>query len=453
MLPRLSEDERTSLKANVDRRIAGFRKQKLALDMTRGKPGPEQLGLSGAILTIVGEKNYLTPGGLDTRNYGGLDGFPEVKELFASYLQVSPEELIIGGNSSLNMMYDAVAQCLIHGPSGGDGPWLGQTIKFLCPVPGYDRHFAICEHFGIQMIPVELTENGPQLDQVERLAGQDASIRGIWCVPKYSNPSGIVYSDDTVERLSALKTAAADFRIIWDNAYAVHHLGGGPAKLASILEACKKAGNPDRVLIFGSTSKITFPGAGIAVMAGSRANMDWARERLSRQTIGPDKLNMLRHLLYFKNLDGILAHMEKHARIIAPKIQAIQEILERELGGREVARWTRPQGGYFISLDTEPGCAARVVAMAGELGVKFTRAGSTWPYGKDPQDSNIRIAPTLPSLQQIRSAVEVLAVCILKASLQKAGWQTGIAGTVIKKWRGEARRTPPLQEQEMPGDT
>jgi aspartate/methionine/tyrosine aminotransferase len=420
MLSRLSRNELASLRADTDRRIDGFRKQKLALDMTRGKPGPEQLDLSGGILTMVGEKDYFTPGGLDTRNYGGLDGFPEAKELFASYLEVSPEELIIGGNSSLNMMYDTVAQCLIHGPSGGGGPWLGKTIKSLCPVPGYDRHFSICEHFGIQMIPVELTGSGPEMDRVEHLAGQDASIRGIWCVPKYSNPSGIVYSDETVERLAAMKTAAADFRIIWDNAYAVHHLGAGPAKLANILEACKKAGNPDRVLIFGSTSKITFPGAGIAVMAGSRANMAWAKERLSCQTIGPDKLNMLRHLLYFRNLDGILAHMEKHARIIAPKFQAVQEILERELGGRGLASWTRPQGGYFVSLDTEPGCAARVVAMAGELGVKFTRAGSTWPYGRDPQDSNIRIAPTLPSLQQIRNAVEVLSVCILKASLQKA---------------------------------
>jgi len=404
-------------KQSLNERIEAFKNQNLSLDMTRGKPGPEQLDISNGMLTIVGENNFHTPSGLDVRNYGGLDAFPEAKRLFADFLDVGPDEVIIGGNASLNLMYDTVAQVMSHGTSGEGKPWFGQKIKFLCPVPGYDRHFAICEHFGIGMIPVPLTDGGPDMAEVEDLVRVDPAIRGMWCVPKYSNPSGAVYSDETVERLASMKTAAADFRILWDNAYTVHHLGGGPARLKNILETCKKSGNPDRVLIFGSTSKVSFPGAGIAVMAGSGNNVEWLRGRLFFQTIGPDKINMLRHVLYFKNMKGILDHMDKHARIIAPKFQAVQEILERELGGKDVATWTEPQGGYFVSLDTKPGRAAAVVALAGELGVKFTKAGATWPYGKDPRDSNIRIAPTLPSLEQIRTAVEVLAVCIQRVSI------------------------------------
>ncbi len=404
-------------KQSLNERIGAFKKQNLSLDMTRGKPGPEQLDISNGMLTILGDNNFRTPSGLDVRNYGGLDGFPEAKRLFADFLDVSPDEVIIGGNASLNLMYDTVAQVMSHGTSGEGKPWLGRKIKFLCPVPGYDRHFAICEHFGIEMIPVPLTDGGPEMAEVERLVRVDPAVRGMWCVPKYSNPSGVVYSEETVERLASMKTAAEDFRILWDNAYTVHHLGGGPARLKNILEACKTSGNPDRVLIFGSTSKVSFPGAGIAVMAGSTSNLEWVRGRLFFQTIGPDKINMLRHVLYFKNMQGILDHMDKHARIIAPKFQAVQEILERELGGKDVATWTEPYGGYFVSLDTKPGRAAAVVALAGELGVKFTKAGATWPYGKDPHDSNIRIAPTLPSLQQIRTAVEVLAVCIQRVSI------------------------------------
>ena len=404
-------------KQSLIERIEAFKKQNLSLDMTRGKPGSEQLDIANGMLTIVGKNNFHSPSGLDVRNYGGLDGFPEAKRLFADFLDVSPEEVIIGGNASLNLMYDTVAHCMSHGTSGGGKPWFGRKIKFLCPVPGYDRHFAICEHFGIGMIPVPLTDGGPDMAEVERLVRGDPAVRGMWCVPKYGNPSGVVYSDETVERLASMKTAAEDFRILWDNAYTVHHLGGGPARLKNILEACKKSENPDRVLIFGSTSKVSFPGAGIAVMAGSTGNMEWVRGRLFFQTIGPDKINMLRHVLYFTNIQGILDHMDKHARIIAPKFQAVQEILERELGGKDVATWTEPQGGYFVSLDTKPGRAAAVVALAGELGVKFTKAGATWPYGKDPHDSNIRIAPTLPSLEQIRTAVEVLAVCIQRVSI------------------------------------
>jgi len=407
------------VKKQLADRIEQFRARNLDLDMTRGKPGPEQLDLCSGMLTVVDENSFRTPSGMDVRNYGGLDGFPEAKRLFADFLEVDPEEVIIAGNSSLNLMYDTVAQIMTHGTCAGSEPWFGRKVKFLCPVPGYDRHFAVCEHFGIRMVPVRLTDDGPDMEEVEQLVRRDPAVKGMWCVPKYSNPSGVVYSDETVERLARME-AVEDFRIFWDNAYTVHHLGGAPARLKNILEACKAAGNDDRVLIFGSTSKVSFPGAGIAVMGGSRRNTEWVRNRLRFQTIGPDKINMLRHVLYFKDMQGILDHMDRHAPIIAPKFQAVQVILERELGGTGVATWTKPQGGYFVSLETQPGCAAAAVAMAGELGVKFTKAGATWPYGKDPQDSNIRIAPTLPSLQQIRIAVEVLALCILSVSRGKA---------------------------------
>jgi aspartate/methionine/tyrosine aminotransferase len=415
----LSSRERESLRAELERRLGEIRRKKLALDMTRGKPGPDQLDLSAGLLTILGEEDYLTDGGLDTRNYGGLDGFAEAKKLFADFLEVAPGELIVGGNSSLQLMFDAVSQCVTHGTADG-APWFGRKTRFLCPVPGYDRHFAICEHFGIEMLPVPTDGHGPLMEGAEQRAAEDPAVKGIWCVPKYSNPTGAVFSEEVVERLAAMRTAAPDFRIFWDNAYCVHHLGGGPAPLPNILSACRRAGCPDRVLLFGSTSKVSFPGAGVAVMGGSENNMAWARRRLSCQTIGPDKINLLRHLRFFGSLEGILAHMERHARLLAPKFAAVQEVLTRELGGRGVARWTEPRGGYFVSLDTLPGRASRVVALASELGVKLTAAGATWPYGKDPRDTNIRIAPTLPSLEQIRSAMEVLATCILWVSLEGA---------------------------------
>jgi len=408
----------------LQRRIEALRARKLALDMTRGKPSAEQLDLAAGMLTVLERQGCRTPSGLDARNYGGLEALPEARQMFADLIDVGPDELIIGGHSSVNMMFDAVSQCVTHGPcataGGGGRPWFAQGVTFLCPVPGYDRHFTICEHFGIRMIPVPLDEEGPRMDAVEEIAGRDASVRGMWCVPKYSNPSGVVYSDEVVQRLASMRTAAPDFRIFWDNAYAVHHLGGGPAPLASILEACKKAGNPERVLIFGTTAKISLPGASVAVMGGSRATIDWARRRMSAQSIGPAWLNALSHLLYFKDMAGILAHMDKHAAILAPKFTAVQDILQQELGGSGLATWSRPQGGYFVSLDTLPGCASRAVALAAELGVKLTQAGATWPYGKDPNDSSIRIAPTLPSLEQIRSAMEVLALCIRWASPEES---------------------------------
>jgi DNA-binding transcriptional MocR family regulator len=403
-------------------RYREFQRRKINLDMTRGKPCPEQLDLSIGLLDCLDRRDFKARDGLDCRNYGGLDGLPEAKALFADYMGTGPDELIIGGNSSLSLMHDAMAWAWVFGVGPGSPPWSRQVpAKFLCPSPGYDRHFSICEHLGIQMLPVELRGDGPDMDTVEKLVASDAAIKGMWCVPKYSNPTGEVYADAVVERLARMPTKAADFRIFWDNAYAVHHLGAGPAHLANILQACRKAGNPDRVLLFGSTSKITFAGSGLAFMAGSTANMGWARNHLGFQTIGPDKLNQLRHVSFFKNVAGIESHMQKHAAILKPKFEAVQEVLERELSGNEIAEWTRPAGGYFISLDVGEGCARRIVQMAADAGVKLTPAGSTYPYQKDPRDRNIRIAPSFPPIADIRSAMEVLAVCVELAALEKSG--------------------------------
>ncbi|MFO7706681.1 MAG: aminotransferase class I/II-fold pyridoxal phosphate-dependent enzyme [Desulfobacterales bacterium] len=407
-------------KDDLTQRYREFQSRRISLDMTRGKPCPEQLDLSAALLDGLGRNAYAAADGTDCRNYGGLDGIPEAKRLFANYMGVTTEELIIGGSSSLTLMHDAMTWAMVFGAAEGSPPWGRQgRVAFLCPSPGYDRHFSICEHLGIDMIPVAMRADGPDMDAVEKLAAADAGIKGIWCVPKYSNPTGAVYSDDVVSRLAVMPTRAPDFRIFWDNAYAVHHLGGGPAHLADVATACRKGGQPERVLMFGSTSKISFAGSGIAFMAGSRANMAWARTHLGFQTIGPDKLNQLRHVALFKTLEGILAQMQKHAAILAPKFDAVFDVLERELGGTGIARWTRPTGGYFISLDTPPGCARRVVQLAAEAGVKFTPAGSTFPLRKDPADANIRIAPSFPAVADIRTAVEVLAVCIRLAERER----------------------------------
>jgi DNA-binding transcriptional MocR family regulator len=395
--------------------------RQIALDMTRGKPCPEQLDLSAGLLDCLSRRDFRAVDGTDCRNYGGLDGIPEAKRLFAEYLAVAPEEIIIGGSSSLSLMHDAMTWAWVFGAAKGSAPWSAQApVKFLCPSPGYDRHFAICEHLGIQMIPVELRGDGPDMDTVERLVAGDAGIKGIWCVPKYSNPTGEVFSEAVVERLAGMPARAADFRIFWDNAYAVHHLGAGPARLADILQACRKAGHPERVLTFGSTSKISFAGSGLSFMAGSTANMEWARSHLGFQTIGPDKLNQLRHVAFFKDMAGIENHMQKHAAILKPKFDTVQEVLERELGGRGIAEWTRPAGGYFTSVNTGDGCAKRVIQMAAAAGVKLTPAGSTFPYRKDPRDRNIRIAPSFPSVAEIRTAMEVVAVCLEIVGLEKA---------------------------------
>ena len=412
----------TALKAagpDLERRYEAFKGKKLALDMTRGKPCPEQLDLSNALLTNLGPDDYRAADGTDCRNYGGLDGLPEAKALFADFMEVSQTEILVGDNSSLALMHDAVSRALSHGVPGGDGPWSRGPVKFLCPAPGYDRHFAITEHFGIEMLTVDMTDEGPDMDHVEALAAGDPAVKGIWLVPKYGNPTGVTCSDSVVQRFATMKTAARDFRVFWDNAYAHHHLTDSPPVLANVLDACKRASNPDRVFLFGSTSKVSFAGAGIAVMGGSERNVGWLRAHRSKSTIGPDKLTQLRHVRFFGDMNGVREHMKKHAAILKPKFDAVDRVLSRELGETGLASWTRPQGGYFVSLDTLGGLARGVVKMAADVGVKLTEAGATYPYGKDPRDRNIRLAPSLPKLPEIEAAMEVVAVCIKRASLQK----------------------------------
>lgn len=402
-------------------RYEEYKSRKLKLDMSRGKPCTEQLDLSVGMLDILKTDEALRASdGTDLRNYGGLDGIPEAKELFSQMLGVQSDEIIIGGNSSLNMMHDTISRAMLHGVADSECPW-GKlpAVKFICPSPGYDRHFAICELFGIEMIVVDMLPDGPDMNRVEELVREDGAIKGIWCVPKYSNPDGITYSDDVVDRLAGMQTKSGDFRIFWDDAYTVHHLTDKPDRLKSILDACKAAGHPDRAFVFSSTSKITFPGAGVAMMAASVRNVSAIRKQLSVQTIGPDKINQMRHVRFFGGMDGIRAHMEKHAAIIKPKFEAVLAILEAELGGKEIATWNKPNGGYFISLNTPDGCAQAVVKLAAEAGVTLTSAGATYPYGNDPRDRNIRIAPTLPPLEELKTAIEVLALCVQLASVRK----------------------------------
>jgi aspartate/methionine/tyrosine aminotransferase len=416
----LDSDELKKLKAELTERYQGFQSQNLSIDMTRGKPCPEQLDLALGLLTCVDSKNFQTAGGIDCRNYGGLDGIPKAKALFADFLEVEPDEIIIGGNSSLNMMHDTILRAMVKGVADSDIPW-GKlpVVKFLCPCPGYDRHFSICQHLGIEMIPIEMRADGPDMDTVEEIVAKDESVKGIWCVPRYSNPTGVTYSNDVVERLARMKAAAQDFRIFCDNAYTVHHLTDTPDRLRNILIACKQAGHPDRVLIFGSTSKVSFAGAGVALMAGSKKNVEFVKQQMFFQTIGPDKLNQLRHVLFFKDMAGIEAHMKKHATILKPKFDAVQNILEKELAGKNVATWSRPNGGYFVSFDTMDGCTQAVVDMAAGTGVKFTPAGATFPYSQDPRDRNIRIAPSFPPVEDIRLAMEILATCTQLVSIGK----------------------------------
>ena len=416
----LSNQELQQLKDDLLAQYRDFKSRGLNLDITRGKPCSEQLDLALDMLDCVNSKNYLTEEGTDSRNYGGLDGIPAVKKLFAEYLEVQPEELIVGGNSSLNMMHDTIMRAMVNGVSPDSQPWCKQSkIKFLCPSPGYDRHFFICDYLGIEMITVGIDDNGPDMAVVEKLAAEDESIKGIWCVPKYSNPTGTVYSDEVVERLASMETKADDFRIFWDNAYTVHHLTEQPARLQNILNACKKAGNPERVFIFGSTSKVAFAGSGLAMMAGSAQNMALTKKEISFQTIGPDKLNQLRHVAFFKNMAGLEAHMKKHRAILKPKFDAVQSGLDKELAGKNIAHWSQPAGGYFVSLDTMDGCASAVVQMASDAGLKLTPAGSTYPYMQDPLDRNIRIAPSFPPLEDVHSAMRLVGICIQLASIDK----------------------------------
>lgn len=411
----------------------GLKARGLALDMTRGKPSPEQLDLANALLALPGEGgDAYRVDGVDARNYGGLDGLPAMKGLFGDILGVAPQNVIVGGNSSLAMMYDAVARACLFGvvDEGGDllPAWQGAVRKFICPSPGYDRHFAITEQLGFELLAVEMGEGGPDMAEVEALVADDVAVKGIWCVPKYSNPTGVCYDEETVRRLAEMRCAAGDFRIFWDNAYAEHHFddGGLSAPLANIAEACAKAGNANRVLQFASTSKISHAGSGVAAFAASEANVADAKRRLGVQTIGPDKVNQLRHLRLFGGrggdlLVGLRAHMKQHARLLKPKFDAVQEILTRELGGYgEVARWSVPRGGYFVSLDTADGLATRAVELAEQIGVKLTAAGAPFPYGVDPRDCNIRIAPSFPPLAEVEQAAEAVAVCVKLAAAERA---------------------------------
>ncbi len=398
---------------------AAVKQKGLKLDMTRGKPSNEQLDLAAELTTALAATDYKAADGTDARNYGGLDGLPEMKAIFAELLETTPASVIVGGASSLTMMHDAVVRGLLHGVPDGKGPWSQEKIKFLCPSPGYDRHFAICQHHGIEMITVGLDASGPDMAAVEQLVASDASIKGMWCVPKYSNPTGETYSAEVVQRLAAMKTAAPDFRLFWDNAYAVHDLHETTDPLVEIIGASAKAGNPNRPLVFASTSKISFAGAGVACMATSAANVADAKKHLTIQTIGPDKLNQLRHVRFFKDAAGVKAHMQKHAALLRPKFEAVARIFERDLGGTGLAAWTKPRGGYFVSLDTLDGLASEVVKLADEAGVKLTPAGATFPLGKDPRNRNIRVAPSLPPASQVETAMDVVTLCVKLASARK----------------------------------
>lgn len=408
-------------KASLEKQYQEVKKKGLSLDMSRGKPSSEQLDLSIDMFNVVNSASELmSEGGIDTRNYGELDGIPEAKRLFAQMIDVKPEQVIICGNSSLNLMFDQVARGMGTGFMGHT-PWNKlERVKFLCPVPGYDRHFSIMEFFGIEMINVPMTPEGPDMDMVEELAASDEAIKGIWCVPKYSNPQGIVYSDETVKRMAALKPAAPDFRVFWDNAYAVHHLyDDEQAEILNILEECEQQGNPDLVFEFASTSKISFAGAGVAIFAASEANRADIKKSLAVQTIGYDKINQLRHARYFKDKAGIDNHMKRHAALLRPRFELVLETLERELGGRDIGSWIRPRGGYFITFEAMEGCASRIVELAKEAGVVMTPAGAPFPYGRDPKDSVIRIAPTYPSLEELRKAGEIFVLCVKLAAAEK----------------------------------
>ncbi len=398
-----------------------FQSMSLSLNMSRGKPSVQQLDLSMGMMDILSSDSDLTcDDGTDCRNYGVLDGIAEAKQLLGDMMEVPDDNIIIYGNSSLNVMYDTISRSMTHGVLGGT-PWCKlDKVKFLCPVPGYDRHFAITEYFGIEMINIPMTEDGPDMDMVERLVSEDASIKGIWCVPKYSNPQGYSYSDETVRRFARLEPKATDFRIYWDNAYTIHHLDENDKDyILEILDECRKAGNPDLAYKFASTSKISFPGSGIAAIAASHNNLDDIRQQLKIQTIGYDKVNQLRHVRYFGDINGMVNHMKMHADILRPKFEAVFDILDRELGELGVGTWTHPKGGYFISFDSLRGCAKEIVALCKKAGVIMTDAGATYPYGIDPEDRNIRIAPSYPSLGEISMAIKLFALCVKIVSIKK----------------------------------
>jgi DNA-binding transcriptional MocR family regulator len=420
-LTQLSPDDITTNDQQLQARYDGFKARGLKLDLTRGKPSAAQLYLSSALLSLPGEGDYLAEDATDCRNYGGLQGLLEVRRLFSGMMGAVPEQVVASNNSSLALMHDTIVYALLKGTCDSATPWSAQgKIAFLCPVPGYDRHFKICQDYGIRMIPVALREEGPDMDEVERLLAQDPSIKGMWCVPKYSNPTGTIYDDATIERLAAMKTAAPDFRLFWDNAYAVHHLTDEAVEIANILDLSARYGNPNRAFVFASTSKITLPGAGLALFAASKDNVKWLLARLTPRTIGPDKINHLRHVRFLKSPAAIPLLMKKHKALIGPKFEKVLQTFDRQLANVPGVSWTRPKGGYFISLEVPHGCAARVVELAKEAGVVLTPAGATHPYGKDPNDSTIRIAPTFPELAEVAQAAEGVALCVLLAAAEKA---------------------------------
>lgn len=417
----LSKEELLKLKNELEEQFSEVKAKGLNLDMSRGKPSAAQLDLAMGMMDVLSSKSDLKcQEGVDCRNYGVLDGIQEAKQLLADMMEVPKDNIVIFGNSSLNVMYDTIARSMTHGVMGST-PWCKlDKVKFLCPVPGYDRHFAITEHFGIEMINIPMTESGPDMDLVEKLVSEDEAIKGIWCVPKYSNPQGITYSDETVHRFAKLKPAAKDFRIYWDNAYGIHHLYEDKQDyLIEILMECKKEGNPDMVYKFCSTSKVSFPGSGVSAIAASDANLVAIRKQMTIQTIGHDKVNQLRHARFYKDIHGMVKHMKLHADILRPKFEAVLEVLEEELGGLGIGSWLAPRGGYFISFDAMEGCAKAIVAKAKEAGLVMTPAGATFPYGKDPKDSNIRIAPSYPTPEELKIASEIFVLSVKLVSIDK----------------------------------
>ena len=417
----MSKEELLALKESLNKEYAEAKAKGLALDMSRGKPSAKQLDVSlGLLDTINSSSDLKALDGTDCRNYGVLDGIPEAKKLMADMMGTTPDHVIVYGNASLNIMYDQISRAYTHGILGNT-PWCKlDKVKFLCPVPGYDRHFAITERFGIEMINIPMSESGPDMGMVEEYVIKDASVKGIWCVPKYSNPQGYTYSEETVKRMAALKPAAEDFRIFWDNAYVIHDLyDDNKDEIADIISECEKAGNPDMVFEFASTSKVSFPGSGIAALATSANNIADIKKQLTIQTIGHDKLNQLRHVRFFKDINGLKEHMRKHAEFIRPKFEAVESVLEEELSGLGIGSWTEPKGGYFISFDAMDGCAKAIVAKCKEAGVKLTGAGATFPYGKDPKDSNIRIAPSFPTPEEMKQAADLFVLCVKLVSVEK----------------------------------
>lgn len=416
----MSKEALYAIKEGLEKEYAGYKGMGLSLNMARGKPAASQLDLCMPMLDALDSKSILkAENGVDCRNYGELTGIPEAKALIAQMVGTTPEHVLVYGNSSLNIMYDTVSRSFTHGVMGST-PWCKlDQVKFLCPVPGYDRHFGVTEFFGVEMINVPMTEEGPDMDMVERLVSSDEAVKGIWCIPKYSNPQGITYSDETVRRFAALSPAAKDFRIYWDNAYVVHHLYEEEQhEIPDIITECEKAGNPDMVYEFCSTSKVSFPGAGVAAVIASEANLKDIQKQMTMQTIGHDKINQLRHVRYFKDMEGIKTHMMKHAAIMRPKFEMVERIFEEELGGLGIGSWINPKGGYFICFEAMKGCAKNIVAKAKEAGVELTPAGAPFPYGQDPADSVIRVAPTFPTMEELEQAARIFVLCVKLASIE-----------------------------------